>query len=53
MGCGPSSEGGGASGGAASANNNKQSSGLAGANTGKKFADSYKLGKEVSAVSCG
>jgi hypothetical protein len=53
MGCGPSSEAGAAAGGAgagrsggAAAPGGKSAS-VAGANAGKKFGDSYKLGKEV------
>jgi hypothetical protein len=49
MGCGPSSEAGAAAGGAggAAAASGSKSTSVAGANAGKKFGDSYKLGKEV------
>jgi hypothetical protein len=59
MGCGPSSEagatdasGGGAGGGGAGGGGKmggSKSTSIAGPNAGKKFGDSYKLGKEVRA----
>jgi hypothetical protein len=48
MGCGPSSEAG-ATGASTNASASKSSS-VAGANAGKKFGDSYKLGKEASVL---
>jgi hypothetical protein len=47
MGCGPSSEAG-ATGASNNATSASKSSSVAGANAGKKFGDSYKLGKEAS-----
>lgn len=48
MGCGPSSEAGATGAANNAASGASKSSSVAGANAGKKFGDSYKLGKEAS-----